>query len=496
MRSRSLLLCLVALTAACGDRASRGAAGADGGTMVISTGGEADGFLPPLTVNVTSGQVESQLFDKLAEPGMQLNLVGDAGFEPRLAANWTWAADSLSIAFHVHPMARWHDGKPVTAKDVLFTYQIYTDSVVGSLVKPLLVSIDSVTVRDSLTVVFWYSKRSPGQFYDAASQMRILPEHILGSVPRAEIKNAPFRRNPVGSGPFKFVRWDDRQAIVVEANTAYHLGRPHLDRVIWSIAPDPSATVLRLFAGEADFLETLRPADTVELAKHPEIVAMQYPSLAIGFVVFNVRDPKNPKAPHPIFGNREVRRALSMAIEREKVVNSVFNGRASVGNGPITHGFSTYDSTVALLPYSLDSAKRILDAREERTAARLPHHGAEFEHAPPANGGVDAGDVQTGRREGGRADGGLRGDDEPNECASVRRVDREHGNRSRAERRTTIVGHGIGGKGRLELWHVREQDLRCLHRYRGGADGPGQGARVLPEGVRDDHPGRAGDLAL
>jgi peptide/nickel transport system substrate-binding protein len=193
--------------------------------------------------------------------------------------------------------------------------------------------------------------------------MRILPEHILGSVPRAEIKNAPFRRNPVGSGPFKFVRWDDRQAIVVEANTAYHLGRPHLDRVIWSIAPDPSATVLRLFAGEADFLETLRPADTVELAKHPEIVAMQYPSLAIGFVVFNVRDPKNPKAPHPIFGNREVRRALSMAIEREKVVNSVFNGRASVGNGPITHGFSTYDSTVALLPYSLDSAKRILDAQ-------------------------------------------------------------------------------------------------------------------------------------
>jgi peptide/nickel transport system substrate-binding protein len=230
-------------------------------------------------------------------------------------------------------------------------------------VKPLLVSIDSVTVRDSLTAVFWFSKRSPGQFFDAASQMRILPEHILGSVPRAEVKNAPFRRNPVGSGPFKFVRWDDRQAIVVEANKDYHLGRPHLDRVIWSVAPDPSATVLRLFAGEADFLETLRPADTVELAKHPEIVALKYPSFGLGFVVFNERDPKNPKAPHPIFGNREVRRALSMAIDRQTIVSSVFNGRATIGSGPITHTYSTYDSTIVLLPYAPDSAKRILDAQ-------------------------------------------------------------------------------------------------------------------------------------
>jgi peptide/nickel transport system substrate-binding protein len=363
MRNRSLLLCLAVLTAACGERASRGAAGAEGGTMVISTGGEADGFLPPLTVNVTSGQVEAQVFDKLAEPGVQLNMVGDVGFEPRLAASWSWAPDSLSIAFHVDPKARWHDGQKVTAKDVRFTFQIYTDSAVGSLVKPLLLSIDSVTVRDSLTAVFWYTRRSPGQFFDAASQMRILPEHILGSVARADIKTAPFRRSPVGSGPFKFVRWDDRQAIVVEANKDYHLGRPHLDRVIWSIAPDPSAAVLRLFAGETDFLETLRPADTVELAKHPEIVAFKYPSFSVGFVAFNERDPKNWKNPHPIFGDRDVRRALSMAIDRQTIVNSVFNGRATVGSGPVPRSYATYDSTIVLLPYSPDSAKRILDAR-------------------------------------------------------------------------------------------------------------------------------------
>jgi peptide/nickel transport system substrate-binding protein len=259
-------------------------------------------------------------------------------------------------------MARWQDGPPVRASDVVFTYDIYTDSAVGSLVAPLLSDIDSVTVRDSLTAVFWFSHRSPEQFATAAFQMRILPEHLLSKADRKELASSDFARNPVGSGPFRFVRWVPRQVIELEANTKYHLGRPHLDRVIWSIAPDYNAAVMRVLSGDADFLDYMRPGDFESVAKHPEIKAVRYPSLIYGFLLFNERDPSNPKRPHPIFANRSVRRALTMAIDRVDLVRSVYDTLAVPAMGPFTEALSTYDSTIRQIPYDPDSASALLDA--------------------------------------------------------------------------------------------------------------------------------------
>ena len=221
----------------------------NGGTLVIASGSDATILFPPLTVNVTSAQVEAQIFEHLAEPGERLNMIGDAEWEGRLARSWSWGADSLSIAFRIDSMARWQDGPPVRASDVAFTYDVYTDSTVASTVAPLLADVDSVTVRDSLTAVFWFSHRSPEQFATAAFQMRILPEHLLSKADRKELESSDFARHPVGSGPFRFVRWVPRQMIELEANTAYHLGRPRLDRVIWSIAPDYNAAFMRLLSG-------------------------------------------------------------------------------------------------------------------------------------------------------------------------------------------------------------------------------------------------------
>ena len=367
MRLRPFALSLIILAAACG--IDRGASsGENGGTMVITISGDAEGFLPPITSQVPSAQVEAQLFDKLAEPGLGLNTIGDVGFEPRLAKSWSWTPDSLSIAFSIDPRARWHDGQRLTARDVRFTWQVYADTATGSPTRPLIASIDSVTVRDSLTAVFWFSHRAAEQFFDATYQMRIIPEHRLASVPRAELRTAPFMRHPVGSGPFRFVSWRDRQAITLEANPDYYRGRPHLDRVIWSVAPDPQSNVLRFLAGEVDLVEFLRPPDMAELPKHPELKAVPYPSLGYYYLLFNERDPKNPLAPHPLFGSRELRRALSMALDRPKLVKSVFDTLASVGHGPITKSIATFDSTIVLLPYAPDSARRILDALGWRDA--------------------------------------------------------------------------------------------------------------------------------
>lgn len=362
MRASIIIVLLAAALSGCQQRDRPAGRSDDGGTLVIASGNDATLLFPPLTTNVTSAQVEAQLFEHLAEPGERLNMIGDAEWEGRLARSWSWSPDSLAIAFHIDSLARWQDGRPVRAADVAFTYDLYTDSVVASTVAPLLVDIDSVTVRDSLTAVFWFTHRSPEQFATAAFQMRILPEHLLSGLARKDLPSSEFARSPIGSGPFRFVRWVPRQMIELEAYTDYHLGRPHLDRVIWSIAPDYNAAFLRLLSGDADFLEYMRPGDFEPMAKHPELKVIRYPSLVYGFLLFNERDPANRRKPHPIFGDRTVRRALTMAIDRNELVRGVYDSLAVPATGPFTEALSTYDSTIDQITYDPDSAAALLDA--------------------------------------------------------------------------------------------------------------------------------------
>lgn len=354
---------------ACHEAAPRPAAGDFGGTMVIAVGGDADALFPPLTINSTSFEVDGLLFENLAEPDKTLNPVGDQGWIGELADSWTWGPDSLSIAFHLDPRARWHDGVSVRASDVRFTYQLYVDPRVGSSVGPLLDKIDSVTVADSVTAVFWFRTHYPTEFYDAAYQMRILPEHLLATADRTQLQSSDFGRHPVGSGPYRFVRWVPQQTIELQADTAYHRGRPHLDRIIWSIAPEYSTTVVRLLAGDADFLEYVQPPDVPRVTQRPDLKLVSYPSMAYAYLLFNERDPRDPSRPNALFADRDVRRALTMAVDRATLTRSVFDSLAQVALGPYPRALPSSDSTVPELPFAADSARRILDARGWRVGA-------------------------------------------------------------------------------------------------------------------------------
>jgi peptide/nickel transport system substrate-binding protein len=330
--------------------------------MIISVGAEPDALLPITTTSVAGNQVADIIFERLAEPGDDMNTSGDAGFVPELAESWTWAPDSLSIAFKVHPEAKWHDGVPVTARDVAFSFDIHKDPEVGSSVLPLLSRIDSVTVRDSLTAVVWYRQRYPEQFLDAAFQVRIHPEHWLGKVKRSEYTTSPVVRSPVGSGRFKFARWEPGNLVEVVANTEHYRGRPNLDRILWTIAPEYTASAARLFSGEADFIEYLRPETVEELQKHPELTMTRFGSLDYGFMWFNLRDPRNNTRPHPIFGDVGVRRALSMAVDREKAVKNVLKELGFVGVGPLPRAHLFGDTTLTTIGFDVEGAKRLLDS--------------------------------------------------------------------------------------------------------------------------------------
>ena len=365
MRRSLVVLSAVATIAGCKGAEQTSTAVSDvGGTLLVSTSSDADYLLPPIINNLQSKTVIDQIFDPLAEIGDGLNVMGDAGFSPRLAERWDWSADSLQIAFHLNPKAKWHDGIAVRSSDVRFTFDLNTDPKVGSqsasLLKP---QIDSVSTPDSLTAVFWFSKRYPQQFYDATYHMLILPEHLLKAEPRDKLAAAAFSRAPIGTGRFRFARWSPGQSIEVVADTANYRGRPNLDRVIWSITNDPGLSFTRAFAADVDFAEPLlNPALLPEVAKNTNVVRHGTRGADFGYVLFNLTDRKSPNRPHPLFGDRNLRRALSMALDRKTLVKAVFDTLASVSLGPMTRWQYHADTNVVQIPFDPARASALFDS--------------------------------------------------------------------------------------------------------------------------------------
>jgi peptide/nickel transport system substrate-binding protein len=362
--SRTLATGAAALLAAvfvgCGS--AERATGDTGGTMIVVVPAEPASLFPPAESSTQGLAVITQLFDRLAEIGMELNTVGDRDFTPRLASGWTWAADSLSIAFTIDSAARWHDGAPVTAEDVGYSFRTYTSDVVLSDLRSLLGNIDSVSVDGTHTAVFWFKRRTPQQFFDATYHMFILPSHLLAPLADSALISSEYARRPVGTGRFRFERWDAGARIEIVADTLNPRGRAKLDRVIFSRAADAGAATVRLFAGEADFYEQVRPENFGQVARSPQLKLVANPSLTYNFLGFNLRDPASASRPHPVFGNPAVRRALLLATDRDRLVRSIFDTLGTSSIGPAPRALFP-DTTLFTRPaFSLSAARALLDS--------------------------------------------------------------------------------------------------------------------------------------
>lgn len=336
--------------------------------MVIVATADADILFPPLVSSFLGRPVTELIYDYLAEVGTGMNTIGDGGFRPQLAKSWKWAPDSLSIAFRIDSAAHWHDGAPVRADDVRFTYSVYTDTIVGSATSGQLANIDSVTAPDSLTAVFWFHKRQPLQFFDATNQMQILPRHVFGRVARDSLRQFASATAPVGSGRFRFVHWNRGSSLELGPDSTNYRSPPKLGRVIWTIVPSAVTATTKLLGGEADLYDVMRPENVREVLSHPEIRIITLPGTDYGFVDFNLREPIRPGVPHHLFGSRDLRRALSMGVDRTSIVASVFDSLARVAIGPTVRAFPTTDTTIEGLPYNPAAASRLLDSLGWRTA--------------------------------------------------------------------------------------------------------------------------------
>jgi peptide/nickel transport system substrate-binding protein len=366
MRFRQLCLCTIPVlfVAACGrgEPSAAAPAGPDGGTLVIAAPGDANNLLPPLAGTIAARQVVDLVYDHLAEIGDSLYTDGDHGFKPQLADHWTWGPDSMSVAFHIDPRARWHDGVPVRASDVRYSLALYKDPKLGSYIAPLLANVDSASVKDSLTAVVWFHARTPESFFNIAYQLWVLPAHVLDTIPPERMATSETTRHPIGSGRFRFASWDPGTRLELVADTGNYRGRAKLDRVIWSVVPDNDAAFTQVLSGDADLLENATVAQLKALAGHANLRLFVYPNLQYVFLGMNFRDAKHHGQASPFFSDLRVRRAVSMAIDRRAMLRNVFDTLGAIGYGPFPQSVSTADTTLPVPPYDPAHAAALLDS--------------------------------------------------------------------------------------------------------------------------------------
>ncbi|HKV52503.1 MAG TPA: peptide ABC transporter substrate-binding protein [Gemmatimonadaceae bacterium] len=346
-------------------------------TLAIALASEPTLLAPPLIAETQGFVVADQILERLAEPDSTLDVLGDRAYRPRLAEGWSWAPDSLSIAFRIAADARWHDGRPVTAHDVRFTFALYTDTALASPAAPLLANIDSVQARDERVAVFWFHDRRARQFFDATYHMRILPEHVLRDVSPASLRSSAFARAPTGSGPFRFARWVPGQLVELAANAEFRRGRARVDRVVFTIAPDPSVALARALSGNVDVDPDLRSSDVPVVARSSAISVVRWASLSSGLVMLDLRDPARPNHAHPVFGDRSVRRALTMAIDRRRITAAALGDGAEAARGPLPWALMR-GAPATLLPFDTAAAAALLDSSGWRAdhAGGVRHRGS------------------------------------------------------------------------------------------------------------------------
>ena len=273
-------------------------------------------------------------------------------FAPALATNWDLSDDGLGLTFHLRQDLVWSDGQPVTADDVVFTWEAQTSSDVGWYGAYTKDFIDSVEKIDDFTVSFRYSQVYPYRLMDANEGL-ILPSHLWGKIPFSDWHSTDWLPHVVGAGPFVPVGHVPQQDIVLGANPSYRLGAvAKIDRIVWRIVPDQLSLMTQLLAGDFDFVNSLAPEEARRVEADPNLQVVDIPHRGYTHICWNTT--------RPALSDPRVRRALGMAIDRRTIIDTVYRGFAQPSIGPVLSTMWAFDDSLEALPYDPRSAARIL----------------------------------------------------------------------------------------------------------------------------------------
>lgn len=245
-----------------------------------------------------------------------------------LAESWSVSEDGLTWTFNLHQGVKWHDGEELTAEDVVYTFQtIQTSEAEIAPFRPRFMQGDEpiqFEAADDYTVVAHLTSPNASFFTDIS--VPIVPKHVLEG---QDLREGPFNRAPVGTGPFKVVEWNTAESIVLEANEDYFRGRPCIDRLIFRIIPDEQSQVAALQTGELDFLPNIPGASVPTFEGNPDFTISVAEQDSLFHMFLNLANPK--------FQDVRVRQALMTAIDRQAVVDIVRQGYGVVHNSHFDH---------------------------------------------------------------------------------------------------------------------------------------------------------------
>ena len=321
---------LLLLTGCFGERT--GSACAACATVQVAAVREPPAILPPLVQETVGRDIGDRVYERLATMLPGGATIEAASFRPALAERWE-RADSLTWRFTLRPGARWHDGRPVTADDVVFSFEVYADTVLGAMAGSALEGVRASAV-DSATVEVRFPRPGTEQLYDATWHVRILPRHVWAEVPRdAWVADTSLARL-VGSGPYRVASWQRGQSLTLDADTA-RAGSPEVRRLVWRFTADPEAALNLVLSHEADLLETVGGDDAAaRVAADTSLRLVRYPAAVFGFLGFRLTDGRG--AVHPVFGDRAVRQALTLATDRAGLARALVGEGATVPAGPMS----------------------------------------------------------------------------------------------------------------------------------------------------------------
>ncbi len=315
-----------------------------GDALVVGSIGDASRLLPPLATDSASGEIVGLVFNGLLKYDEHLAVVGD------VAESWTVSADGLTLTFVLRPGIRWHDGQPLTAEDVRFTYQAFVNPAVKTPYSSNYELVDAVDVLDARTVRIHYKE----PFAPALESWMtgIIPKHLLE---HEDLNTTSLLRHPIGTGPYRFVRWKTGELITLAANPDYFEHRPYLDRYLYRIIPDQATLFLEVLTGGVD-LTGLSPLQYARQT-HTEFFErtyqrFRYPSFGFTYLGYNLQDPR--------FADVRVRQAINLAIDKHALLDGILFGLGTVATGPYPQESWAYDPTVVPQPPDLAAAKALL----------------------------------------------------------------------------------------------------------------------------------------
>lgn len=322
--------------------------------QVTIVGSNMETLNPLLSESSYETTVLNGIFSQLVRLDDTGGYVPDLAKEVPTVDNGGISPDGLTFTFHLNENATWHDGEPVTAEDVKFTWEMIMNDKAQVVSRSGFDEIESIETPDPYTVIMHKNKATANWLSTwAQTSGAIIPEHLWEDVDPVEFtKGHEYSRKPIGSGPFKFVEWEPQSYLIMEANKDFYGEGPYLQKVIYREVEDPVTQLTMLRTGEADIALNLEGSQLDQIKQIDRLQLSLDPASVYVHMTFNIDNP--------IFKDKRTRQALSYALPRDQIVEKVLNGVGVPAATSTYPNLWAYDESIKPYPYDMEKARELL----------------------------------------------------------------------------------------------------------------------------------------